>query len=322
MDKMSHEIASETRLTYSEEIAKDDFHYINLTKDLSWLNSRGHDVTDREGHVVGYWCDVTIVLDSAADWLLGTAPNTWKLRNAFRKFHFAREEMFRNAGVTKKEMGRYGRSIRPYLEQNMVDYTDLANPKESNVLVPIGCTDAQREWTYTNLGASPGWETTSTGPGGLSLVDEFQLTILDENKVEATSSSGGVTTKFSTAGMIHSYNIDRMEVITPGAEEVIDGPNNPLANVRAQSPSAGQVTEIAEDQELEAPPYDIRDNGDSVKKIIVDYANTNNATLQVVRMRNVFVPGGILAFNQGSDAAVTPAILIDVKGWSYCKDLA
>ena len=319
---MSHEIASETRLTYSEDISKDKSHYMNLTKDLSWLNSRGHDVTDREGHVVGYWCDVTIVLDSAADWFLGAAPNTWKLRNAFRKFHFAREEMFRNAGVTKKEMGRYGRSIRPYLDQNMVDYTDLSDPKEANTLVPIGCTDAQREWTYTNLGASPGWETTSTGPGGLSLVDEFQLTILDENKVEATSTSGGITTKFSTAGMIHSYNIDRMEVITPGAEEVIDGPNNPLANVRAQSPSAGQVTEIAEDQELEAPPYDLRDNGDSTKKIIVDYANTNNATLQVVRLRNIFVPAGILSIVQGSDATVTPAIMVDVKGWSYCKDLA
>lgn len=318
---MSHETASEGRLTYSEAIAKSKAHYMNLVKDMSWLNSRNHQHTDLEGHVIGYWCDITIVLDSAADWILGTAPNTWKMRNSFRKWHFAREDMFRKAGVTKKEMGRYGRTIRPFMEQNQVNYDSLANPIEQETLVPIGCTNANREWTYTSMGSSPGWEDTASGSGGLSLVDEFKLTILDSNKVEATSSAG-ITEKYSTAGMIHSYNIDRMEVVTPDAGEVIDGPNNPLAQVRIQSVTGGQVVEIAEDQELENPPYDLADDGDSTKKVIVDYLNTNNATLQVVRARNVFVPAGILSLVQGSDATVTPAILVNVKGWSYCKDMA
>ena len=318
---MSHETASEGRLTYSEEIATAKVHYFNLVKDMSWLNSRGHDHTDRDGNVVGYWCDVTIVLDSAADWLLGSAPNTWKMRNAFRKFHFAREDMFRQAGVTKKEMGKYGRTIRPFLETNMVDYTDKANPVEKETLVPIGCTDAAREWTYTTLGSSPGWQVGETGSGGLSLVDEFKLTILDENQTESTATAG-TTKKFSTAGMIHSYNIDRMEVVTPSAAEVIQGPNNPLAALRVQGVSGGVITEIAEDQELENPPYDISDGGDSTVKIIIEYLNTNNATLQVARVRNVFVPAGILSISQDSGDAVTPAVLVNVKGWSLCKDLA
>ncbi len=318
---MSHETASEGRLTYSEEIAKNKAHYINLVKDMSWLNSRGHDHTDHEGNVVGYWCDVSIVLDEAADWLLGSAPNTWKMRNAFRKFHFARDDMFRQAGVTKKEMGKYGRTIRPFLETNMVDYTTPSNPKEQETLVPIGCTDAAREWSYTTLGSSPGWQVTETGSGGLSLVDEFMLTILDENQTESTATAG-TTTKFSTAGMIHSYNIDRMEVVTPSASEVIQGPNNPLAALRVQGVTSGVITEIAEEQELERPPYDISDGGDSTGKIIIEYLNTNNATLQVARVRNLFVPAGILSISQGSDDNVTPAILVEVKGWSLCKDLA
>ncbi len=317
---MSHETASEGRLTYSEDISKNKAHYINLVKDMSWLNSRGHDHTDREGNVVGYWVDMTIVLDSSADWLIGAAPNTWKMRNAFRKFHFAREDMFRQAGVTKKEMGKYGRTIRPFLETNMVDYTDKANPKEKETLVPIGCTDAAREWSYTTLGSSPGWQVGETGSGGLSLVDEFRLTILDDNQVEDTATAG-TTTKFSTAGMIHSYNIDRMEVVTPSAAEVIQGPNNPLAALRVQGVTGGVITEIAEDQELENPPYDIADDGDSTNKIIIEYLNTNNGTLQVARVRNMFVPAGILSFVQGSDDTVTPAILVEVRGWSLCKDL-
>ena len=318
---MSHELASERRLTYSQDIATSKAHYLNLVKDLSWLNSRNHDHTDKDGHVIGYWVDLKIVLDDEADWLVGVAPNTWKMRNSFRKFHFARDGMFRKAGVTKSEMGKYGRTIRPFLEQQMVDYSDNTDPIENNVLVPIACSDGQREWTYTDLGASPAWETTETGSGSLSLVDKFKLTICDSNYIEATSSGGG-TTKYSTAGMIHSYNLDRMEVVTPVGEETISGPNNPLAQLNMQSVTSGVVVDIAEDQELEAPPYDIRDDGDSINKIICDYANTNSATLQVVTLRNIFVPAGILAFSQGSGGTVTPVLMVDVKGWSYCKDLA
>ncbi len=318
---MSHEIATEGRLTYGSEIRNIERHYLNLVKDMSWMNSRNHQHTDNDGHVIGYWVDLTIRLDAAADWIVSSVPNTWKMRNAFRKFHFARDEMFRNAGVTKKEMGRYGRTIRPFMEQNMVDYDDLADPVEKNVLVPLACTDANREWTYTSLGSSAGWETTQTGTAGLSLVDEFKLTICGANKVEASASSGN-TDKFSTAGMIHSYNIDRMEVVTPDINEVITGPNNPLASVRAQSVTSGLVTDIAEDQELEATPYDITDDGDSVDSIYREVINTNNATLQVVTIKNMFVPAGILAVAQFSGEAKTPTIQVDVKGWSYCKDLA
>ncbi len=317
---MSHKTASEGSLTYSALIATAKSHYLNLVKDMSWLNSRGHDHTDRDGNVVGYWVDVAIVLEDSADWYIGGAPNTWKMRNAFRKFHFARNDMFKSAGVTKREMGRYGATIRPFLAQGMVNYADKSNPIENNTLVPLGCTDAFRSWDYSQLGSSPGWTINETGTGTLSLVDEFKLTICDSNYVEETA-AGGVTTKFSTAGMIHAYNSDRMEIVTPTASEVIQGPNNPLAAIRSQSVTAGLVTDIAEDQELEGAPYSILDDGDSVDPVFFDYMNTNSATLQVARIRNLFVPAGILFFGQGSGGSVTPTIFVDVKGWSLCKDL-
>ncbi len=318
---MAHIVGGETRLAYSEEIAKNKYHYLNLVKDLSWLNSRGMEHTDREGHVIGYIVDVTIVTATAAPWLLGSAPNSWKMRNAFRKWHFARLEMFRNAGVTKSEMGKYGQTIRPFLDQDQVDYADKAHPVEKNTLVPVGCTDAARVWTYSDVATSPGWTIEETGTGSLSLVDAFKLTICGENYTEATATAG-VTTKFSTAGMIHSYNIDRMEVVTPSGAETIQGPNNPLAALRTQSVTSGEVTEIAEDQELEATPYDISDAGDSIDPVVIDYLNTNTATLQVARVFNVFVPAGILTVFQGSDATVEPAIFVDVKGSVLCKDVA
>lgn len=133
-----------------------DLYYLNLTKDLSWLNSKNYEHTTRDGHVYGYLVDFTFVdqIDPDEDWdsnefFLAGAPNTWKMRNAFRKFHFHRLEMFKDVGVTREEMGKYGRTIRPYLSEGMVDITvDAGAPvvySEHSVLSPIGATDANRE---------------------------------------------------------------------------------------------------------------------------------------------------------------------------------
>ena len=88
---MSHEIASEGRLLYGTTLNRGDVYFMNLVKDLSWINSRNHQHTDNDGHVIGYWIDLTISLDEAATFTLATAPNTWKMRNSFRKFHAHRD---------------------------------------------------------------------------------------------------------------------------------------------------------------------------------------------------------------------------------------
>ncbi len=325
---MSHEVGTEGNLTYTG--FQGTGKYINLTKDLSWVNSRNHQHTDNDGHVVGYWCDVTIVSETAANWSIITAPNTWKMRNSFRKFHAYRDHMFKEAGVSKSEMGRYGRTIRPYLEPGMYTTTvDAGAPvvyDENDVLVPLGCTDNEREWTYSSLASNPGWleyesiDDTQTGTT-IGLADEWKLTICGENAVQ--EETGARVQSYFTAGMIHSYNLDRMEVVTPDTNEVIVGPNNPLAALRFQGPASGEVIDITEDQELEAPPYDIRDDGNSIATLLSELGRTNSATLSFLRLKNVFIPAGI--FQLGSNVSISAdgaLVHVDVKGWSYCKDLA
>jgi len=325
---MSHEIATEGNLTYTGY--QGSGKYINLTKDLSWVNSRNHQHTDKDGHVVGYWCDVTIVSEIAANWSIITAPNTWKMRNSFRKFHAYRDHMFKEAGVSKSEMGRYGRTIRPFLETEMYDTEEVGGItiySENDVLTPLGCTDANREWTYTSLASNPGWlEQDSiadiSGDTTMGLSDEWKLTICDSNVIDEQTTAGKVQSYLS-AGMIHSYNLDRMEVVTPDEDEVIVGPNNPLAALRFQGPAVGEVLDIAEDQELEAPPYDITDAGDSISVLLSELGRTNSATLSFLRMRNVFIPAGIFKLGTNTSLSADDAlVLVDVKGWSYCKDLA
>jgi len=329
--KMSDSIG-EGQLSYSiPTMTKTKPYFMNLVKDLSWSNSRNFEHTTRDGHVKGYLVDVDVVCSEAAPFLFTTAPNTWKMRNAFRKFHAYRDMMFRKAGVSKREMGKYGRTIRPFLEKNMVTvtYPDPALPQvptvtENDVLIPVGCSDSKREWTYTTLANEVAFsEGTIPGPASATALegmsDTWPLTILGVN---TESAHAGENILWSTVAMIHSYNLDRMEVVTPTDEEVISGPQNPLAALISASAASGEVIDIAEDQELEKPPYDVRDDGDSVQPVIADYGNTNTATLQVIRLRNIFVPAGILTISQGTSGNLVQTVvaLVTVKAIVNCKD--
>ena len=300
-----------------------DVRYYNIAKDLATVNARNEEITDRKGNLYGYWCKITatsIATDPDA-LALSKIPNTWKVRNAFRKFHFAREHMFREAGVTKREMGKYGRTIRPYFSQDHESEGD-----ESTWLMDVPSTTlaaAGGEWTYTKLASAPSFLEGFTGSGGLPIVDSYTLTVLDHNLVDATSTSLDVTT-WTSVGMVESYNLDRMEEIPDAtAASAIQSPNNPLAALRSQSVMSGEVTEIAEDQELEAPPYDTTPAGDSIDAVYVTVpiAGTTLGGVALERSFGLqFVPAGIMSIQ--NFIANSNSIRVEVIGKELCKDVA
>ena len=301
---------------------------INLVEDLSIIRFKDHQHTDGRGYVRGYMCNIAISASDYQSAFLSLIPNSWKMRNAFRKWHAYREKMFKDAGVRRSEMGKYGHTIRPYMNDDH---------KANGQLTPLlgGGFATGGEWTYTSMASTPGWQASGTGTGGQAIVDKYTLTVLDENTVDAVA-SGTYTTLFSNCGMIHCYNLDRMSEVTPSTGETISGPNNPLAMIRSGSTSAGEVVDIAEDQELEAPPYDIAAAGDSVEAALSPYfrcvphmvSNTyveSDGTVVpgitkagVGYLRDVFIPAGLFQIHT-SDATDT-IVQVEVLAEVLCKD--
>jgi len=282
------------------------------------MNSINHEHSDRDGHVVGYICNVKVHGTEQNSISLGGAPNTWKMRNAFRKWHAYRDLMFSEAGVTESEKGRYGKTIRPYLDSSM---------KSGTIKDPVGwdLSTQTQEWFYTQIAAAPGFSQSAIGTEGASAVDVYDLNICGVNQVDVTTTLG--TEYYTSVGMIHSYNQDRQEVVTPeNSSETIEGHNNPLALLRqGGSTSGGEVMTIVESQEFEAPPYDITDDGFSTSLGIYDIMQINpgydgTSSVPVLRTSTVFVPAGILKLNaQASDTAAS--VLIEVVGTVLCKDM-
>jgi hypothetical protein len=295
-------------------------NYYNLCRDLSWMNSKNHEHTDRDGHVLGYICNVKIHSPTTAGMSFSVAPNTWKMRNAFRKWHAYRDMMFSDAGVTESEKGRYGKTIRPYLDAAMKGSGDIRDP------VGWDLSAQTQEWSYTQIAAAPGFDAAGTGTDGKEIVDVYDLNITGVNQVAHTATNG--TQYYSAVGMIHSYNQDRQEVVTPTIDsQTVEGQNNPLALLKqGGSVAGGEVMDIVQDQELEAPPYDITDNGHSTDQVIADIMQINpgydgTSSVPVLKSTQLFVPAGLLYIT--SDAAQADALLlIEVVGTVLCKDLA
>lgn len=313
------------RLQYQATSA--NTNYYNIAKDLAALNGRNEEITDRKGNLFGYWCKVTTYSAAALPdfQTLASVPNTWKVRNAFRRFHFAREEMFRDAGITKKEMGKYGRTLRPYFNQtHRADGDQAVQVWDANAEAVAAATGG--EWTYSTLGATVPWLDAGTDSSAVpkrAIVDSYNLTVLDEHDIEQAE-GGTIGEKYISVGMVMAYVQDRMEeILAATAESSVEGLSNPLASLKSLSAASGEITEIAEDQQLEAPPYDITDDGDAVQGTY-DYMPITGTTLGGLAFRRDwglhFFPAGLVALT--NIVANSNGFEIEVLGKELCKDVA
>ena len=118
--------------------------------------------------------------------------------------------------------------------------------------------------------------------------------------------------------MIHAYNVDRMEVITPNFGETLDGPSNPLAAlISSGNQATGEVLELAIEQELETPPYDIVDAGDSIQTLVRGFGAS---TAEVPNIRfSCFLPAGLARLKTGFNDSFME---VTVLGKVLCKDMA
>jgi hypothetical protein len=264
-----------------------------------------------------------IVGNSGQFYTFVTAPNSWKFRNSFRKFHAYRNLMFENAGVSKDEQGRYGKTIRPFLNKCHRKAEIIESPIHIGEPQSVTCADLEvmtgGEWTYSELAVVPLYteDAVAMGDSTLKVADEFQLTICDT--FEEGTSENKTSGSYESVGMIHAYNIDRMEVVTPSADVTIDGPQNPLAALIASgNQAAGEILELSKDLELEKPPYDLADSGDSVTASIATFDKV--PTIGGVTRGSLFVPAGLLQIIPSTSDAFL--LKVDIVAEVLCKDFA
>ena len=308
-------------------------NYLNIARDLAYTNAKNEEITTRDGHVKGYIVDVRAFASTAGAVLTASIPNTWRMRNSFRRFHFARDLMFDQAGVTKEERGKYGQTLRPhfspksqkdgYVTPELLHINDATTSPAAQALTG-------GEWTYSSLASSPtlkdkkvdGTEMVAKDID-LALVDEWELTVLGES--QSDDDYDGVKI-WKSVGMIHAYNTDRQAPIPdsdstnyPGSS--IQATNNPLASLMTQTLTSGEIAEIAKEQEEEKPPYDIANVGDSINAVYdLNAYMSASGEAATRRLGQIFVPAGLMYVNWTGSGKVI--LDLNVVGVVLCKDMA
>jgi len=309
--------------------------YYNLVRDLSIMNSKNVEHTTRSGVPLVFVADIRITCEGAGSFFAWTVPETWKARNAGVKWHKLREKMFRDAGISKKEMGRYGKTIRPYFSachkiavtadpaQVPLPYYGAITDQDGfcTPLVPVAVRDNMFEWTYSDIVVTPEMDDGGTVDlSESSLVDVFDLSILGDHQITAATATE--VEKWTNVGMIKSYLEDREgALMVPSAGVNLDSkitPGNPLALLRSLSTSAGEITEVAEDQQEEQPPYQTGQPNNGFMAYQADFSGAastgpagNTSFNPTVTLYNVRIPYGILAIRD--ETTDTLECLIDIK---------
>jgi hypothetical protein len=287
---------------------------LNLPKDLSLLNRRGYASTTRKGVPLVYQCKIDFYLHDEDGLAVGTAfgsdaqavlkidgcQNNWVMKNAAVKWHAAREQMLKEAGVKKGSRGAYAHEIRYNYDSNSDTW-----------LVPIdGDGDAFTggTWDVTTLGY--------TGDTG------FQLKLVGAGDDEEADAFSG-----SVLSIGHSYLLSRSNVIADTNPERDEAPakfsvlNNLLDDPFRRT---GEVDDIRDnaDGEQDNPPYevlDISDSGDvnhditepvELGRAVAGLGNAYGSTI-------VEIPFGLAnlkaKIDQAASFSMTPSALICVE---------
>lgn len=212
--------------------------YINLAKDLSALNRKGFEQTTKKGVPLVYHCKLTLYRNMNVDRpntvitaLPNVAAQNWVTRNAAVKLHAAREKMFSNAGIRKRDRGRYDKTIR---------YGWSAHNQTWAVPLFLDGTN-----TYTDLGE---WDLSKIAiDQDTELVPTLFGTIFDES----------AATTGNSFNLMNAYLNSRRKIKDDDADDDEGVATHSIMRsmFNVEDSTDDELAEIAEDNQ-DLPPYD------------------------------------------------------------------
>lgn len=306
----------------------------DLFKDLSMQDRKYHQYTTNDGHLRGILANITLEIsgDSSelTDFQIWGAPNSWAVRNAVRRFHFERLEMYERNGIDREELGAYARTIRPWLDNGHYSskYVDDLLPTGANWDETTEAWSIAQytggQWPHSDFVSAPG--TVTFDVSGVvatpKFTDKWNLSLVGDHVVQATSDAGDE--KWACVSAVRSYIDARGKPLTPrdnsvgDPDQVIQGTNNPLLQLSSGDISSSMVTEEAESESEWAPPYELAPN-DASRMESKGIGSLQGSQTRIFKFNNVFLPGGFLLYDSKSVYSFSE-MTVEVLGLAECRE--
>lgn len=256
--------------------------YLDMAAELSKIDRKNHHQVTEKGVPLVYDLQLTItsplVTDKAFDpssvltvpallasgTVFAASPN-WQTRNAVRMAHFTREDLRKEAGVKKGSIGRYAKTLRCNLDQDMFNVvydptatlTGASNPQRiygmkdvytdsvSTVQKQSGVPWVGGVWDYTQLA--------QVKSGDADTADPFYLNVCESHSAAAPG-------PYTYIGLLQAYNQRRQTTLddatlTSGGDAQFVNKASPFFRIPEQDVSEDKYVEITLDEQ-DNPPYD------------------------------------------------------------------
>lgn len=225
---------------------------INMAHVLSSMNRKMIPPVNNKGVPQLFHFKVEVRSASAQLTTLKTASNSYVTKQAVKAWYRVWRKSLRDAGVTLKDLGPYGRHFKPRLIG-----TDSNNDGTVDSETTFGSAgEAGRgDWNYTEVVTQPAVKTaTNAAVGTNDLGDKFFIHLCGASAVQTDNNAH----KWTSVGAINSWLDSRKKPVGPDSDDVpasqIWGDDNPLVLARMDS-TAGEIMqdEVREAQGEEAP---------------------------------------------------------------------
>lgn len=212
---------------------------------FSSLNRKMIEPVDNKGNAKLFHFKVEAQSASECTTTLKTASTGYVTKQAVKAWYRVWRQQFRDAGISLKDLGPYGRVFKPGLQA-------------SDDTLGTSLEDGQGEWNYSDIvTVPPGTDLTSTDAvERRDLSDQYSLHLCGGSISE---SAGDETRKWTSVGMINSWIDSRKSRQGTGTADVPDhetfGADNPLILARADDLAGETLLDEVRDLQQDKAPY-------------------------------------------------------------------
>lgn len=273
---------------------------VNIPKAWAAVNRKNAPVTDSKGYLNTYICKVEVVSTDVLAYM-HTAPETWVVKNAVRRWHLARQSQREQMFGGQAGVPTYGKTIRPMFN---ADHQTSLPSNDNYELKPLKRSGVMTggSWDFTKMAHAVGNLNTNNvnTVEGEELSDSYYLTLTGASVLETGHTTGGHN-KYSHVSMPESYLLARRNIAHDSGDdvtnEIVKSPS-PLVELVGNTPSSTNVAQILAEEQNLAPPYAMQDDTGFVNNDATQpyYAGALVTTSTYGRDSAIIrVPGGLLS---------------------------
>ena len=313
-------ILEQDKIFFADSLASDASatHVIDLAKMASSLNRKHVPSVDRNGNAQLF---VVKVSSNGSDTLtaIQTAPNLYTTKAAVKAWHDARVKMITRGGMKMSDLGPYARHLRPFLDVNHENgsTTEIDDESSGTGGLTLNTHFQGDEYTRSRLAVTvPQKDDLTGGVASYDLVDSYSLTLCDASVLESTTAdspdgSGSVSDQdsFVSVGMIDSWLSSISKAPLATADSLRIQADNPLIQLRIDSPSSEEVLEIVEDSAAEGRPWDLDGSQYTSLTGQAYYRSSANQSKEQI----IYVPCGLLQLDQVNGHSATETITTEFQ---------